>query len=276
MAYIKIDTDKMQTVINVLDERAEAIDMERGTINSTSEWHHDPVESVVTATESTPEFMAPACGISTMAGSASAMRYFAEELRSRRQEVIDMNESGITMDNSDGMLSYYLPDPPEGTTDLAAYWHSMDTVTNVRTYNTGAVEAARAEAVELQEALDTGTSSQGRTPEEILDQIDKHRDIPTYGAAFVDELGVEEFLNLTIDAQDRYKDVNQYGNWTATSATDEASFQRVITTLGHVLAAASQPAVNKERRGARGQAHCSPPSGPFRTLRPKRPPPPVR
>ncbi|MDU0347556.1 DUF6571 family protein [Actinomyces sp. MRS3W] len=248
MAYIKIDTDKMQTVITNLDDRADAIDEERKGINQTSAYNHDPVNSVVTATESLPGFLMPGPGSSTMAGYASTMRDLAEELRSRRQEAIDMNESGITMTNPDGTLSYYLPDPPPGTTDVEAYWRSMDTVANVHAYNSGAVETAKAEAAELQEALQNGTSSQGRTPEEILNQIDKHRDIPTYGAAFVDALGTEAFLNLTIDAQTAYKDINQYGYWVKRSDEDEASFQRVITTLGHVFAAASQPEVNNESR----------------------------
>ncbi|SHE25047.1 DUF6571 family protein [Actinomyces glycerinitolerans] len=246
MAFIKIDTDKMQTVIDNLEDRAEAIDHERNGISQTSAYYHDPVQSVVDATQVLPGFLIPGPGSGTMAAYASTMRDLAEELRSRRQEAIDINESGITMTNPDGTLSYYLPDPPPGTTDEAAYWRNMDTAANVHAYNTGSAETAKAEATELQEALANGTSSQGRTVEEILVQIDKHRDIPIYGAAFVDALGTEAFLNLTIDAQTAYKNIDQYGYWVTRSEEDDASFERTITTLGHVFAAASQPEVNGE------------------------------
>ncbi|MDO4901193.1 MAG: hypothetical protein Q4A20_11175 [Actinomyces sp.] len=113
----------MQTVINNLEDRAYAIEEERSAIKRTSEYNHDPVDSVVDATDSLPGFLTPGPGSRTLAAYASTMRDLAEELRSRRQEAIDINESGITMTNPDGTLSYYLPDPPPGTTDEAAYHH---------------------------------------------------------------------------------------------------------------------------------------------------------
>ncbi|WP_168708223.1 DUF6571 family protein, partial [Actinomyces procaprae] len=126
--------------------------------------------------------------------------------------------------------TYYLPDPPPGTTDEAAYWRNMDTVSNVHAYNTGSVETAKAEAAELQEALENGTSSQGRTPEEILDQIDKHRDIPTYGLAFCQTMGVDNMLDAPLEAQ---KDTN-YAFQSQPEIID-----RMVDTFGHVMCAAS-------------------------------------
>ena len=223
MAFIKIDTDKMQTVVDNLEDRAAAIDYERNAINHTSNYYHDPVPSVVDATDAGPR-------PGPLAQSAYDLRDLAEELRSRRQEAIDINESGITMANPDGTLSYYLPDPPPGTTDEAAYWRNMDTVSNVHAYNTGSVETAKAEAAELQEALENGTSTQGRTPEEILDQIDKHRDIPTYGLAFCQTMGVDNMLDAPLEAQ---KDTN-YAFQSQPEIID-----RMVDTFGHVMCAAS-------------------------------------
>ncbi|PHP51313.1 DUF6571 family protein [Actinomyces ruminis] len=229
MAYIKIDTDKMQTVIDNLEDRAEAINHERNGINQTSGYYHDPVPSVVDATAAGPRS-------GPLAQSTYTLRDLAEELRSRRQEAIDINESGITMTNPDGTLSYYLPDPPPGTTDEAAYWRSMDTAANVHAYNTGSAETAKAEATELREALANGTSSQGRTPEEILDQIDKHRDIPIYGAAFVGEFSAEEYLQLVYTLDGHYQ-VDYEGD------DGGERFTKSLETLAHVLAAASQDQV---------------------------------
>ncbi|SDM66085.1 DUF6571 family protein [Actinomyces ruminicola] len=230
MAYIKIDTDKMQTVINNIIDYSHAVDGARSAIRRSSEYHHDPVESVVTDTESLPLALAPAPGNKTMWAYVMRLRDLAEELRSRRQEAIDINESGITMANPDGTLSYYLPDPPPGTQDEAAYWRSMDTVDNVHAYNTGSVETAKAEAAELQEALENGTSSQGRTPEQILDQIDKHRDIPTYSLAFCQTMGVDSMLDAPLEAQ---KDTNY------AQESQPAIIDRMVDTFGHIMCAAS-------------------------------------
>ncbi|WP_136313169.1 DUF6571 family protein [Actinomyces procaprae] len=223
MAFIKIDTDKMQTVVDNLEDRAAAIDYERNAINHTSNYYHDPVPSVVDATDAGPR-------PGPLAQSAYDLRDLADQLRSRRQEAIDINASGITMASPDGTLTYYLPDPPPGTTDEAAYWRNMDTVSNVHAYNTGSVETAKAEAAELQEALENGTSTQGRTPEEILDQIDKHRDIPTYGLAFCQTMGVDNMLDAPLEAQ---KDTN-YAFQSQPEIID-----RMVDTFGHVMCAAS-------------------------------------
>lgn len=235
MAFIKIDTDKMQTVITNLEDRAYAINEERAAINRTSGYHHDPVQSVVDATDSAlgafvSKALSPGGAPDTLVATVSAMRDLAEQLRSRRQEAIDINESGITMANPDGTLSYYLPDPPPGTTDTAAYWLTMDTATNVHAYNTGSVETAKAEAAELQEALQNGTSSQGRTPEEILNQIDKHRYTPTYGLAFCQTMGVDNMLDAPLEAQ---KDTNY------AFQSQPAIIDRMVDTFGHVMCAAS-------------------------------------
>lgn len=62
------------------------------------------------------------------------------------------------------------------------------------------MEVARQEAAALQEAYSHGTPSGGRTPDEILAQVGKHQDIPTYGAAFVATAGTEGLLTMTLDA----------------------------------------------------------------------------
>ncbi|PHP53588.1 DUF6571 family protein [Actinomyces ruminis] len=106
----------------------------------------------------------------------------------------------------------------------------MDTAANVHAYNTGSVETAKAEAAELQEALANGASSQGRTPEEILDQIDKHRDIPTYALAFCQTMGVDNMLDAPLEAQ---KDTNY------ALQSQPAIIDRMVDTFGHVMCAAS-------------------------------------
>ncbi|BDA64615.1 DUF6571 family protein [Actinomyces capricornis] len=206
MAFIKIDPDKVDTVASNLEERSGAVEEERKNIDNTSSDNHDPVPSVVTATEafSVAPVQASPFGFgaaTTFNAAAQGLRDLAEELRTRSQEARNLNSSGVTMTNDDGTLSYYyyLPDPPEGTVDTEAYWNNMDTATNVREYNSKSVENARAESAELIEAIENGKSSKGRTVDEIMAEISKHQDVLTYGLTFVTTWTPEGYLNLQND-----------------------------------------------------------------------------
>ena len=69
-----------------------------------------------------------------------------------------MNSSGITPADSNGVVSYYLPDPPEGTVDTEEYWNNTDTAANVRTYNSQSWPMP-GRVAELAEALTLGMGS---------------------------------------------------------------------------------------------------------------------
>lgn len=161
MAFIKIDTDGMLTVINNLNEHADGIETERKNVNDSSAANHDPVPSVEMVTRPTPfpSFMDPSTASGTLSACSQALYSLAEELRTRRQEAIDLNSNGITTNPDSTIVSYYLPDPPEGTADVEAYWDSTDTVDNVRAYNSQSVANAEEESAELDEALKTGTGN---------------------------------------------------------------------------------------------------------------------
>ena len=233
MAFIKINPEGMLTVINNLDERASAVDTERTNIDNSSSDNHDPVTSVVTATDPLPAPLAPSQtsgpslpGLNSCSTNLNAcagnIRALAEELRTRRQEAIDMNSSGITPADANGTVSYYLPDPPEGTVDTEEYWNNTDTADNVKKYNSESAANGKAEATALAEARKDGKSSDGRTADEIMAEIAKHQDIPAYGASFVETTGAAKMLDMPIDDQNDHKDISD-----------------MVKTFGHVLSAAS-------------------------------------
>lgn len=85
--------------------------------------------------------------------------------------------------------------------DLNAY-----TAENVTLYNTKSVDTARQEAAALQEAYSYGESSDGRTPDEILAQVEKHQDVPTYGAGQV--IGLVDAL-AQIQAENSAQSLNR-------------------------------------------------------------------
>lgn len=249
MAFIKIDTDGMLTVINNLNEHADGIETERKNVNDSSAANHDPVPSVEMVTRPTPfpSFMDPSTASGTLSACSQALYSLAEELRTRRQEAIDLNSNGITTNPDSTIVSYYLPDPPEGTADVEAYWDSTDTVDNVRAYNSQSVANAEEESAELDEALKNrdGKSSKGRTYDEILDEIAKHQDVPTYAAAFISSLGVGKYLDLVeaLGARNTsYTPVKGMNNMSNASFDSEGAAHDV-GILGHVFATASQDGI---------------------------------
>ena len=251
MAFIKINPEGMLTVVNNLDERADGIATERKKINDSSRDNHDPVPSVDLATSPTsyPSFVDPSSGSGTLSACSQALYSLAEELRTRRQEAIDMNSSGITPADSNGVVSYYLPDPPEGTVDTEEYWNNTDTADNVKKYNSESAANGKTDATALNEALSSQNhkSSDGRTVDEILAEMGKHQDVPTYSGTFVNTYGVDDFIELPIRMGWNYttyagQQTTQYGKY----ATDTNAVNNANDKLAHILAAATKTSATPE------------------------------
>ena len=114
MAFINFYTVGMLTDKNNLNHPAHGIDTERNIYNDSSAANHDPVPSVEMVTRPTPfpSFMDPSTASGTLSACSQALYSLAEELRTRRQEAIDLNSNGITTNPDSTIVSYYLPDPP--------------------------------------------------------------------------------------------------------------------------------------------------------------------
>lgn len=181
---IKIDTDKLQTVVNNLNDRAEDINSARRSIHDSSYLNHDPVPEVSEATElsSYATTSYSPSSITNLHTCAQTISNLAAELAARRQEAININSSGITFN---GAIGYYLPDPPEDTLDTNLYWQTMETPANIKAYNSDAITQARTDAQAAQETYG----------QELLDlaggSIYQNRDNPVYATIFADTLGAQ-------------------------------------------------------------------------------------
>ena len=227
MTFVKFDPEGVQALINNLYAYVEDTDEGRSAIYWASDDRDHPVPTVEEMTSAPALYScAPADGVSatTMGNAAAILLEVADDLAARRQEIIDLNSSGVTAAAPDGRLTYYLPDDAE------------DTITNLRSYNTEAATAAGADAAALTQAKDSenGTADDGRTTDQILTDIAKYQDNPVYGAAFIKATGgAQAYLDLVEDLNDYYCDDydgdDAAGRFTASTAT-----------LGRVLAAASR------------------------------------
>ena len=227
MTFVKFDPEGVQALINNLYAYVEDTDEGRSAIYWASDDRDHPVPTVEEMTSAPALYScAPADGVSatTMGNAAAILLEVADDLAARRQEIIDLNSSGVTAAAPDGSLTYYLPDDAE------------DTITNLRSYNTEAATAAGADAAALTQAKNSenGTADDGRTTDQILTDITNHQDNPIYGKMLVDGVGgAQAYLDLVEDLNDYYCDDydgdDAAGRFTASTAT-----------LGRVLAAASR------------------------------------
>ena len=161
----------------------------------------------------------------TMDGHAMQLVNYATEVECRRLEVVYLNSNGVATYNADGTLSYYLPDPPEGQ-DPAAYWASMDTMANVTQYNSASVENGKKAAKKLEEALNSGDEDAAK---KALDEINQHRDIPSYSSMFCQTMGVADMMDAPLKLQ----------KLQAYSSEKLELKNGILDTFGHMMAAAS-------------------------------------
>lgn len=230
MTFVSLHPERMMALIN---SRADCIEEERRLIHLSSMNNSNGSTPPVQSIEDLSDTVKTAGGATTLYGSAESLKDVSDELAKRRKEVVDLNSDGITIRNTDGTLSYYLPTPSEGV-DPA----SVDTIENVRAYNSEAAANGKAEAAELKEAVESGDgkSSKGRTVQEILEEMQKRQDIPTYGASFVNTVGgAQAYLDLVEVLERDY--------------AEDQQLEIAVDTLGHVLGAASQDQVGGGERG---------------------------
>jgi hypothetical protein len=218
MTFVKFDPEGVQALINNLYAYVEDTDEGRSAIYWASDDRDHPVSTVEEMT-STPALYscAPADGVSatTMGNAAAILLEVADDLTTRRQEIIDLNSNGITAAAPDGRLTYYLPEGAE------------DTITNVRSYNTEAATAASADAAALTQARNStnGTADDGRTTDQILTDMAANQDNPVYGKILVNRYGLGNYLDLAFGY---------------VQADDDDRYAGALSSLSHVLAAATR------------------------------------
>ena len=151
------------------------------------------------------------------------------------------NDCGITTKKSDGTIAYIVADG------------HAESIENIKTDNhVNEWRSAQKDAKALSEALNNtssnasggGVSSDGRTIEQILDDMGANADNPYYGSMFVKNWsdkhgGFDAFLQLPISAQMAYTEYDTRQSPPRAISRDDAAVERFNGVLGRVLAAAT-------------------------------------
>ncbi|QHO90191.1 hypothetical protein CWT12_00960 [Actinomyces sp. 432] len=236
-----MDADGVQGFIDALQSWVDDAEVERSDLyNLSSSWEEEPVEGVeeklsvttpyalgYTRAGSGDAFAAFGGRPASMADALGSLQQLVNDLQTRLDEAIAMNDSGITFGSTDGRVCYYLPDGVE------------DTTANVKAYNSGSLGDGAKDAEALQQAMGSkdGTAEDGRTVEEILDEMAEHQDVPTYGAAVVQAFGgVDGYLDNLLELQWDYNSVDKDG----VLHVDRDGLDEAVDVLGRVLASATR------------------------------------
>jgi len=215
MTYVEFHPSRVQIVITNLESLAESLLKIRRDIYDASDQNGHPVPSVDDTIDIGASVSADSSNPKTLAGAVESLTTIADELATRKREIIQLNSDGVITPNDDGTLSYYLPDKDDGTP-------VEDTLENFRAYNGQAAADGRADADALQKALeDSNYNYDDPEVAAVLARMSEHQDIPAYGAAFIDQYGLADYLEATHN--DNSDSSNYY----------------TLMTLSHVFAAAT-------------------------------------
>ena len=214
MAYIYLDPEGMQTLIDNLNSYAESTGSSKDAVVQVKDANCDNgVAPVDLGTFS-----------STLGECQASLESKARGLKHRLEAAKAANETGVTTTAPDGTIAYYLPD---GVADNAG---------NLMVHND--VETWR------QAKEDTATltkySEEGCTPEEwdaLLERMRENQDDPAYANTVTNTIGPAKVLDCINDIQKQFPSSNIPNNYVPSSRPTAG--EDLGEVMGHILATAS-------------------------------------
>jgi hypothetical protein len=243
---IRLNPDKVQAIITDL-----------------TNFRNQKVGPATTKVTEANEDVSSPCDLGSFKSNAAS---HSENLRSKiadLQTCLDAakaaNDCGITTKKSDGTIAY-----------IVAEGHA-ESIENIKADNhVNEWQSAQKDAKALSEALNNtssnasggGVSSDGRTIEQILNDMSANADNPYYGSTFVKKWsdehgGFEDFLRLPISAQMAYTEYDTNQSPPRAKSTNDEAVERFNGVLGRVLAAATHTSTVPEGYSTWAEAVCA-------------------
>lgn len=206
MVFIKVDMKKLQAFIFNLQDWQNHAEIQRDKVKKKVDVE-DPA-NILSIVNSGAWLDKLTKHLNSLRGS----------LETRRLNVEAVNKaSGISLTSDE--CGYYLPDGVE------------DNTANVTAYNIRSIENGKKLAAQFDEACAKGKTKDGKTPEQIMAEIAKHQDVPTFGVGVLNHYSTPE--NFLMSVEHNYQDLcKQKG--------DENAGNPLMTMYGHLFAAATQ------------------------------------
>lgn len=216
MAYISLDPDGLQTIIDDLKSYAtktesnRVVAVEANRINSSSR-DERPFDLFSFSTNLTKH--------------KDDLSDAASTLQSRLDAAKAANETGMTTTAPDGTISYYLPDGMEDTTE------------NVKTHNNvDAWAQAKADAATLVEYSENGCTVEEY--EALLLRIQEKYDDPAYANTVLNTIGKGRLLDIPSDIEEGFTQADREWAGGINTSRPGAGLD-IAQALGHILSTAS-------------------------------------
>lgn len=190
------------------------------------------------------------CGISddlaiggSLANQIWKMKSIADELRTRRDSVKAVNDSGVPLYNASGekVEGYYLPDG------------ASDNPENVKKHNADALTKAKSDAAVVKDAMGGSSEGDSETIAATVEGAADMQDNPLYSKAFINGVGVDRYLEIPARIEAARGDHSRPSadQYSAHVQTPSSSVEADMAILGNMLAAGSRVGgTYKNSRGA--------------------------
>lgn len=196
-----MDPTKLETAITSLETLANDSDAAKGDIDSQFEAEHDPIDISTFTTNA--------------ANASSTLLNRATEIRNCKNNIVQLNQSGVASADASGVISYTSPTDVNTPEDLKS-----------------AAQAAK-DAGDLQRAMDPGKKGlPDRSYDEIVASIKASQGNAAYANAFIDKVGPENLTSLPMKMNPGYS--------RELCADPDGAPSDLAATFGTLLATASQ------------------------------------
>ena len=196
-----MDPTKLETAITSLETLANDSDAAKGDIDSQFEAEHDPIDISTFTTNA--------------ANASSTLLNRATEIRNCKNNIVQLNQSGVASADASGVISYTSPTDVNTPEDLKS-----------------TAQAAK-DADDLQRAMDPGKKGlPDRSYDEIVASIKASQGNAAYANAFIDKVGPENLTSLPMKMNPGYS--------RELCADPDGAPSDLAATFGTLLATASQ------------------------------------
>ncbi|SPT52778.1 Uncharacterised protein [Actinomyces bovis] len=168
MAYVALDPDAVQKLIDGLNDYRDNAERERKSVVSCRDRQGWSVTLLYMPV--------------TVVNALSVLDSRIDELKRRLAAAKAANEGGITTKTPEGWIQYYIPDGENDTADNATKYNQVDKVNKAR-----------------RDAADLKNGSSSRSADQVYQDMATHEGDPVYATAFCKAYGVDSMLEAPAD-----------------------------------------------------------------------------
>ncbi|WP_108966015.1 DUF6571 family protein [Actinomyces sp. Z16] len=209
MAVLYLNPDKLDTVIQDLRDFADDCKTAKFRIDDEFEFRHDPMDISDFRTAGTD--------------AIDGVDALADDLAKAKDAIVAVNESGVGSMTADGGISCEVPDDT-----------TINSIDDLTAWSQATIDAHDLQTI-IDGGLVVGSTSNGRTYDQVIEAMRERSGDPAYAAALINALGPENLTSLPLEVQEHYTASDDTGS----HALRPEAGTELAELLGTLLASAS-------------------------------------